>query len=153
MEYQVHETSIIDDGCDIGTGTKIWHFCHIIKGSKIGKNCKLGQNVVVGPDVTIGDGVKIQNNVSVYKGVTLEDNVFCGPSVVFTNDLYPRSNVVRPHENTWIKEGASLGANSTILCGNTIGRFAVVGAGAVIVKDVPDNEIWAGNPAVKIGNI
>ncbi len=125
---------------EIGAGTKIWHFSHIISGSKIGKNCSIGQNVVIGPDVTIGNGCKIQNNVSVYKGVTLEDNVFCGPSAVFTNVINPRSEIKRMSEikPTLVKKGATLGANCTIVCGHTIGSYAFIAAGAVVTKDVPD---------------
>jgi UDP-2-acetamido-3-amino-2,3-dideoxy-glucuronate N-acetyltransferase len=139
----------VDQGCSIGQGTRIWHFTHVIKGSRVGDNCSLGQNVVVGPNAVIGNGVKIQNNVSVYEGVTLEDNVFCGPSMVFTNVYNPRSAISRKHEYrpTLVREGASLGANCTIICGNTIGRHAFVGAGAVVVSDVPDFGLAVGNPA------
>ena len=151
--YFVHHTSIIDDNCEIGHGSKIWHFSHILSGSNIGKNCNIGQNVVVGPDVTVGRGCKIQNNVSVYKGVTLEDGVFCGPSMVFTNIYNPRAEIrkmdqVRP---TLVKKGATLGANCTIICGTTIGRYAFVGAGAVVTKDVPDHALVVGNPTRKMG--
>jgi UDP-2-acetamido-3-amino-2,3-dideoxy-glucuronate N-acetyltransferase len=147
--YYVDKTSIVDEGCTIGKGTKIWHFSHIIKGSLIGNDCSIGQNVMIGPDVTVGNRVKIQNNVSVYPGVTLEDGVFCGPSMVFTNVYNPRSYIPRKDEIrlTMVKEGATLGANSTILCGHTIGRFAFVGAGSVILDDVPDFALVAGNPA------
>jgi len=148
-QASVHETAVVDPGCEIGKGTKIWHFSHVIKGSRIGRDCNIGQNVVIGPDVTIGNRVKIQNNVSVYDGVTLEDGVFCGPSMVFTNVYNPRSYIPRKTElrKTLVREGASLGANSTIVCGNTIGRFAFVGAGAVVIRDVPDYAMAAGNPA------
>ena len=148
--YYVDKTSIVDEGCTIGKGTKIWHFSHIIKGSLIGNDCSIGQNVMIGPDVTVGNRVKIQNNVSVYPGVTLEDGVFCGPSMVFTNVYNPRSYIPRKDEirPTMVKEGATLGANSTILCGHTIGRFAFVGAGSVVLDDVPDFALVAGNPAV-----
>jgi len=145
----IHPTAVIDEPCEIGEGTKIWHFSHIMAGSRIGKNCNLGQNVVIGPNVTIGNGVKIQNNVSVYEGVTLEDGVFCGPSMVFTNVINPRSHIVRRHEYrpTLVKKGATLGANCTIVCGNTIGKYAMVGAGAVVTHDVPDYGLVIGNPA------
>ncbi len=144
---------IIDDNVEIGEKTKIWHFSHILSGSKIGENCNIGQNVVIGPDATIGNKCKIQNNVSVYKGVTLEDGVFCGPSMVFTNIFNPRAEIgkmdqVRP---TLIKKGATLGANCTIVCGHTIGRYAFIGAGAVVTKDVPDHALMVGNPARQIG--
>ncbi len=149
----VHETAIIDDGVRIGKGSKIWHFSHILSGSTMGENCNIGQNVVIGPDVAIGDRCKIQNNVSVYKGVTLEDGVFCGPSIVFTNIYNPRAEIskmdqVRP---TLVKKGATLGANSTIVCGHTIGSYAFVGAGAVITKDIPDHSLMVGNPAKQMG--
>jgi UDP-2-acetamido-3-amino-2,3-dideoxy-glucuronate N-acetyltransferase len=149
----VHPTAIVDDNVEIGKGTKIWHFSHILSGSKIGENCNIGQNVVIGPDVSIGNKCKIQNTVSVYKGVTLEDGVFCGPSMVFTNIYNPRAEIgkmdqVRP---TLVKHGATLGANCTIVCGHTIGRYAFIGAGAVVTKDVPDHALVVGNPARKIG--
>lgn len=154
-KYFVHESSYIDDNVQIGNGTKIWHFSHIQSGSRIGNNCVLGQNVNVGNNVVIGNYVKIQNNVSIYEGVTLEDYVFCGPSMVFTNIIDPRSKYpqVGPkyYIKTLIKEGASLGANSTILCGITIGKFAFIGAGAVVTKDVPDYALVVGNPAKIIG--
>ena len=145
----VHESAYVDDGCQIGEGTKIWHFCHIMSGSRIGRRCNIGQNVVVSPDVVLGDNVKVQNNVSIYTGVILEDDVFCGPSMVFTNVINPRSHVSRRHEyqRTLVKQGASLGANSTIVCGHTIGRYAFVGAGAVVTHDVPDHALVVGNPA------
>jgi UDP-2-acetamido-3-amino-2,3-dideoxy-glucuronate N-acetyltransferase len=148
-EFFVHESAIVDPGCEVGKGTKIWHFGHVIQGSKIGENCSIGQNVMIGPDVTIGNKVKIQNNVSVYAGVTLEDGVFCGPSMVFTNVYNPRSYIRRMDEirPTLVKEGATLGANCTIICGNTVGRFAFVGAGAVVINDVPDYALMTGNPA------
>ncbi len=151
--YSAHETACVDDGVEIGEGTSIWHFSHVLKGSRIGKNCKIGQNVVVGPKVTVGNGVKIQNNVSVYEGVTLEDYVFCGPSMVFTNVFNPRSEIPRMGElrNTLVKQGATIGANSTILCGITIGRYALIGAGAVVTKDVPDHALVVGNPARPTG--
>ena len=151
--YFVHPSSFVDEDVEIGAGTKIWHFCHIIKGSKIGKNCKIGQNVVIGPNVTIGNNVKIQNNVSIYEGVTLEDDVFCGPSMVFTNVFNPRSAIIRMNElrKTLVKKGASIGANATIVCGHTIGRCAFVGAGAVVTRDVPDFALVAGVPARIIG--
>lgn len=152
-DVYVNETAVVDAGCEVGAGTKIWHFSHIIKGSKIGNHCSIGQNVMIGPNVTIGDKVKIQNNVSVYQGVTIEDGVFCGPSMVFTNVYNPRSYVPRMDEirSTLVKEGATLGANCTIVCGNTIGRFAFVGAGTVVTKDVPDYALVAGNPAIVKG--
>ncbi|MBA5867380.1 MAG: oxidoreductase [Nitrospira sp. CR1.3] len=147
--FFAHDSACVDEGVEIGEGTSIWHFSHILKGSRIGKNSKIGQNVVVGPNVTIGNGVKIQNNVSVYEGVTLEDFVFCGPSMVFTNVFNPRSEIPRMDElrKTLVKRGATIGANSTILCGITIGRYALIGAGAVVTKDVPDHALMVGNPA------
>lgn len=149
----VHESSYIDNNVKIGKGTKIWHFNHILKNCVIGKECSLGQNVVVGPNVKIGNKVKIQNNVSVYEGVTLEDYVFCGPSCVFTNVINPRSKIVRKNEylKTLVKKGATLGANSTIVCGVTIGAFAFIGAGAVITKSIPSYALMAGVPAKQIG--
>jgi UDP-2-acetamido-3-amino-2,3-dideoxy-glucuronate N-acetyltransferase len=151
--YFAHESSYIDDGVQIGDSCTIWHFSHILKGTRIGRNARIGQNVVIGPNVTVGDGVKIQNNVSVYEGVTLEDHVFCGPSVVFTNVINPRSEIRRMDElrPTLIRRGASLGANSTIVCGVTIGEYAFVGAGAVVVRDVPAHALVVGNPARIIG--
>jgi UDP-2-acetamido-3-amino-2,3-dideoxy-glucuronate N-acetyltransferase len=151
--YFVHESSYVDDGVTIGEGTKIWHFSHIIKGSKIGKNCIIGQNVVIGPDVTVGNKCKIQNNVSLYKGVELEDEVFCGPSCVFTNVYNPRAFIERKHEfrKTLVKRGSTIGANATIVCGVTIGEYALVAAGAVVKIDVPNHAIVAGVPAKQIG--
>ena len=147
----VHASSFVDDGVRIGEGTRIWHFCHILSGVVIGRECRVGQNVVIGPRVTVGNHVKIQNNVSVFEGVTLDDYVFCGPSVVFTNVLAPRSAFPRNREidylATRVRYGASLGANSTILCGTTIGQFAMIGAGSVITRDVPDHALVYGNPA------
>jgi UDP-2-acetamido-3-amino-2,3-dideoxy-glucuronate N-acetyltransferase len=147
-QVYVHETAVVDADCEIASGTKVWHFSHILKGSRIGKECNIGQNVMIGPHVTIGDRVKIQNNVSVYQGVTLEDDVFCGPSLVFTNVHNPRSHIPRKNEirPTLVRKGATLGANATILCGHSIGRFAFVGAGAVVVRDVPDYALVVGNP-------
>lgn len=151
--YQVDPTAIVDDGAQIGAGSKIWHFSHVCAGAVIGDNCSLGQNVFVGNRVQIGNNVKVQNNVSIYDCVTLEDDVFCGPSMVFTNVVNPRSAVSRKHEYrpTLVKRGATLGANATIVCGTTIGRFAFIGAGAVITKDVPDYALMAGVPARQIG--
>lgn len=151
--YFVHESAYVDEGVEIGEGTKIWYFSHILKGSKVGKNCIISQNVMIGPDVEIGDRCKIQNNVSVYKGVKLEDEVFCGPSCVFTNVYNPRAFIERKHEfkQTLVKRGATIGANATIVCGTTIGRYVMIGAGAVIKKDVPDHAIVAGVPAKQIG--
>jgi len=154
-KFFVHESSYIDEGCQIGDGTHIWHFCHIMSDCKIGKNCNIGQNVVISPSVILGNNVKIQNNVSVYTGVIAEDNVFMGPSCVFTNVINPRSHISRKSEykTTLLKEGCSLGANSTIVCGHTIGKYALVGAGSVVTKDVPDYAIVAGNPAKLLGYI
>lgn len=153
QSFYVHPTGLIDDGVEIGANTRIWHFSHILSGSKIGENCSIGQNVVVGPDVTIGNGCKIQNNVSVYKGVTLKDAVFCGPSVVFTNVINPRAEIRRMDEirPTLIKKGATLGANATIVCGHTIGSYAFIAAGAVVTKDIPDHALMMGNPAIRKG--
>jgi UDP-2-acetamido-3-amino-2,3-dideoxy-glucuronate N-acetyltransferase len=147
--YFAHQSCYVDDGCQIGDDTKLWHFSHVMTGSTIGRGCNIGQNVVISPQVVIGDNVKIQNNVSVYTGVILEDDVFCGPSMVFTNVINPRSHVSRKDEyrQTRVRRGASLGANSTILCGHTIGRYAFVAAGAVVTKDVPDYALVVGNPA------
>jgi len=152
-DYFVHESSYVDQPCDIGSGTKIWHFCHVMKGARIGKGCILGQNVHVADNVVIGNNVKIQNNVSLYTGVELEDDVFCGPSCVFTNVTNPRSQVIRHHlyEITLVRRGASIGANATIVCGVTIGRYAFIGAGAVVAKDVPDYALMLGVPAVQKG--
>ncbi|WP_320171782.1 Gfo/Idh/MocA family oxidoreductase [Maridesulfovibrio sp.] len=149
----VHETAIVDQNVEIGEGTKIWHFSHVLGGTTIGTNCNLGQNVVAGPNVKIGNGCKIQNNVSVYKGVTLEDDVFCGPSMVFTNVYNPRAHVARMNEvrETLIKKGATLGANCTIVCGNTVGNYALIGAGSVVTKDVQDYALMVGSPAKRIG--
>jgi UDP-2-acetamido-3-amino-2,3-dideoxy-glucuronate N-acetyltransferase len=151
--FYVHESSYIDDNVEIGEGTKIWHFCHILKNTQIGKNCIIGQNCMIGPDVRIGDKCKIQNNVSVYKGVILEDEVFVGPSAVFTNVLTPRAFIERKHEfkTTLVKKGATIGANATIVCGNTIGKYALIGAGAVVTKNVPDYGLVLGNPARLVG--
>lgn len=153
MEYFAHESSYIDEGCTIGKGTKIWHFSHIMPNCKIGERCNIGQNVVISPDVVLGNNVKIQNNVSVYTGVICEDDVFLGPSMVFTNITNPRSAIIRKEEykTTLVKKGASIGANSTIVCGNTIGTYALIGAGAVVTKDVPDYALVVGNPAKQIG--
>jgi len=147
-DYFVHESSYVDEGATVGAGTKIWHFSHLMSGCRIGRGCNIGQNVVISTDVVVGDNVKIQNNVSIYTGVTLEDDVFCGPSMVFTNVVNPRSHVSRKHEYraTLVRRGATLGANSTIVCGHTIGRFAFVGAGAVVTRDVPDFALVLGNP-------
>ncbi|MFP4448014.1 MAG: DapH/DapD/GlmU-related protein [Bacteroidales bacterium] len=153
MEYFAHETAVIDEGCTIGEGTKIWHFSHIMTGAKIGRKCKFGQNVVVSPDVVLGDNVKVQNNVSIYTGVICEDDVFLGPSMVFTNISNPRSEIVRrdKYETTLVKKGASIGANATIICGNTIGEYAFIGAGAVVTKDVLPYALILGNPGRHAG--
>ena len=153
MDYFAHESAYIDKGCEIGRGTKIWHFSHVMPGSRIGRNCNIGQNVVIGPDATIGNQCKIQNNVSVFKGVTLEDGVFCGPSMVFTNVYNARAEMrkmdqVRP---TLVKKGATIGANATIICGVTIGRYAFIGAGAIVNRNVPDHALVVGNPGKEIG--
>ena len=152
-DYFIHASSYVEPSAKIGIDTKIWHFCHIDADAKIGEQCSLGQNVYVGKGVTVGKGVKIQNNVSVYSGVTLEDNVFCGPSVVFTNDLNPRSEFSKNgiYDKTLVKTGATLGANATIVCGNIIGEYAFVGAGALISKDVPAYSIQVGVPSEHIG--
>jgi UDP-2-acetamido-3-amino-2,3-dideoxy-glucuronate N-acetyltransferase len=152
-KYSAHPTAVIDEGCEIGEGTKIWHFSHIMSNCKIGKNCNLGQNVVVSPDVVLGNNVKVQNNVSIYTGVICEDDVFLGPSMVFTNVVNPRSAVNRrgQYAKTVVKYGASIGANATIVCGNDIGRFAFIGAGAVVTKNVPDYALVMGNPARQTG--
>lgn len=154
--FFVHESSYIDNSVEIGENTKIWHFCHIQSGAKIGKNCSLGQNVNISNSVIIGNDVKIQNNVSVYEGVEIEDGVFCGPSCVFTNDLTPRARYPKGHENykhTLIREGASIGANATIICGNTVGRYAMIAAGAVVTKDIPDYALAVGVPAQVVGTV
>jgi UDP-2-acetamido-3-amino-2,3-dideoxy-glucuronate N-acetyltransferase len=147
-DYFAHPSCYIDDGCEIGAGTKIWHFCHVMAGARIGARCNIGQNVVIAARVVIGDNVKIQNNVSIYTGVVLEDDVFCGPSMVFTNVINPRSHVSRKDEyrDTLVKRGASIGANATIVCGHTIGRYAFIGAGSVITRDVADYALVVGNP-------
>lgn len=149
MNYFVHQTAVIDTGCIIGDGTKVWHFSHIMPNSTLGKNCNIGQNVVVSPQVVLGNNVKVQNNVSIYTGVICEDDVFLGPSMVFTNVINPRSAIIRKDEykTTLVKKGASIGANATIICGVTIGEFALIGAGSVITKDVKSYELVYGNPA------
>lgn len=149
MDYFAHETAVIDDGCSIGTGTKIWHFSHIMPNCVIGEKCNIGQNVVVSPGVILGNNVKIQNNVSIYTGVICEDDVFLGPSMVFTNVTNPRSAINRrdQYSKTTVKKGASIGANATIVCGHNIGRYAFIGAGAVVTKNVPDFALVVGNPA------
>jgi UDP-2-acetamido-3-amino-2,3-dideoxy-glucuronate N-acetyltransferase len=146
--YFVHESAYVDDGCRIGAGSKIWHFSHVMSGAVLGERCNIGQNVVIAPDVVLGNNVKVQNNVSIYTGVLLEDDVFCGPSMVFTNVVNPRSHVVRKHEyrQTRVGRGASLGANCTVVCGYDIGKFAFVGAGAVVTKSIPDYALVVGNP-------
>lgn len=153
MKYFAHETAVIDDNCQIGDGTKIWHFSHIMSSCIIGENCNIGQNVVVSPQVVLGSNVKIQNNVSIYTGVICEDDVFLGPSMVFTNVINPRSAVNRKSEyaRTLVKKGASIGANATIVCGHDIGRYAFIGAGAVVTKAVPDYALVVGNPARQTG--
>lgn len=153
MSYTKHDTAIVDEGAQIGEGSRVWHWAHICGGAKIGKDCSFGQNVFVGNKVIIGNNVKVQNNVSIYDNVTLEDDVFCGPSMVFTNVYNPRSAVTRKNEyrDTVVKQGATLGANSTIVCGVTIGKYAFIGAGAVINKDVPDYALMVGIPAKQIG--
>ncbi len=153
MDYFLHPSSYVDEPCDIGAGTKIWHFCHVSAKAKIGERCILGQNVFIANDVVIGNNVKIQNNVSIYTGVELEDDVFCGPSCVFTNVTNPRSQIVRhsQYQRTLIRRGTSIGANATIVCGVTIGRYAFIGAGAVVAKDVPDYGLMLGVPAVRRG--
>lgn len=151
--FSIHSTAVIDEGAIIGDHTRIWHFCHVMPGAVIGERCQLGQNVFVDNNVFIGNGVKIQNNVSVYNGVVLEDDVFVGPSVVFTNVLNPRSFIERKAEfrTTLVKKGATIGANATIVCGVVIGQFAMIGAGAVVTKDVPDHALVVGNPAKQVG--
>lgn len=155
MSYFKHESSYVDEGAEIGEGTKIWHFCHVMSGAKIGKNCSLGQNVNVGGKAIIGDGVKIQNNVSVYDNVVIENDVFCGPSCVFTNVINPRAFVERKHEykQTVIKKGASIGANATVVCGVTVGEYALIGAGSVVTKDVPAYALVYGSPARVRGKV
>lgn len=149
----IHESAYVDEPVQVGEGTYIWHFAHILTGTTIGKNCILGQNVMVGPDVMIGDGCKLQNNVAIYRGVVLEEYVFCGPSCVFTNVLTPRAHVERKVEfaPTLVRRGATIGANATIVCGNTVGAYAMVGAGAVVTRDVPDFALVVGSPAQRIG--
>lgn len=153
-DFFVHESSYVDEGASVGTGTKIWHFCHVQRGASIGKNCSLGQNVNISNHVKIGDGCKLQNNVSVYEGVELEDYVFCGPSCVFTNDLTPRAKYPKGsagYKRTLLKTGATVGANATIVCGHTIGSWAMIASGAVVTKDVKDHALMAGVPAKQIG--
>tara|TARA_Y100000768_G_C23907525_1_gene648286 strand:- start:9 stop:515 length:507 start_codon:yes stop_codon:yes gene_type:complete len=156
-KYFIHESSYVDDGVEIGDGTKIWHFSHIQPGSKIGQNCSIGQNVNIGNNVKIGNSVKIQNNVSVYEGVELEDYVFCGPSMVFTNIKLPRSEFPQRgsefYAKTLVKKSASIGANATIVCGVTIGKYALIGSGAVVTKDVPDYSLVIGNPGRIVGKV
>lgn len=151
--FFAHETAIIDEDCQIGTSTKIWHFSHIMSGSIIGKGCNLGQNVVVSPNVILGNNVKVQNNVSIYTGVVCEDDVFLGPSMVFTNIINPRSAIIRrdQYSKTTVKKGASIGANATIVCGHDIGEYAFIGAGAVVTKDIPNFALVVGNPSKQIG--
>lgn len=152
-EYFAHETAVIDQGCKIGKGSKIWHFTHIMKDCEIGENCNLGQNVVVSPQVILGRNVKVQNNVSIYTGVICEDDVFLGPSMVFTNVVNPRSHILRrdQYQQTLVKHGASIGANATIVCGHVIGEFAFIGAGAVVTRDVPSYALIVGNPGRRLG--
>ena len=151
--YFAHPTAVIDDGCEIGAGTKIWHFSHLMPNCKVGRNCNIGQNVVISPDVVLGNNVKVQNNVSIYTGVICEDDVFLGPSMVFTNVVNPRSAVNRrgQYAKTIVKHGATIGANATVVCGHDIGRFAFIGAGAVVTKNVPDYALVVGNPAKHMG--
>jgi len=153
IQYFAHPSAVIDENCEIGEGTKIWHFSHIMSGCKIGRGCNIGQNVVVSPQVVLGDNVKVQNNVSIYTGVTCEDDVFLGPSMVFTNVINPRSAIIRKDEyrKTIVRKGASIGANATVVCGNEIGQYAMVGAGAVITKEVPAYALVYGNPARQNG--
>lgn len=154
MSIFIHESSYVDDDVVIGDGTKIWHFCHVQQGARIGGNCSLGQNVNVGNNVTIGNSCKIQNNVSLYEGVELEDGVFCGPSCVFTNDLTPRARLPKGRDNylrTVVREGATIGANATVVCGHIIGNYSMVAAGAVVTKDIPDHALVAGVPARQKG--
>lgn len=151
--YFAHETAIVDDGCEIGKGTKIWHFSHVMPNCVLGENCNIGQNVVISPQVVLGKNVKIQNNVSIYTGVTCDDDVFLGPSMVFTNVINPRSAVNRKDEylKTHVGKGASIGANATIVCGHDIGAYAFIGAGAVVTKNIPAYSLWVGNPAKQLG--
>lgn len=153
MNFYVHPTAVVDEGCDIGKGTKIWHFSHLMTACKVGENCNIGQNVVISPEVIIGKNVKIQNNVSVYTGVICDDDVFLGPSCVFTNVINPRSTINRKKEyaKTYVGKGATIGANATIVCGNNIGKYAFIGAGAVVTKNVPDYALVIGNPARQVG--
>ncbi len=153
MRYTAHPTAVIDEGCSIGEGTRIWHFCHIMPGCEIGEGCNIGQNVVISPGVKLGRNVKVQNNVSIYTGVECEDDVFLGPSMVFTNVINPRSAVNRrgAYLRTLVKHGASIGANATIVCGHDIGRYAFIGAGAVVTREVPDHALVVGNPARQTG--
>ena len=153
MKYFAHETAVIDEGCQIGEGTKIWHFSHIMPNCILGSSCNIGQNVVISPEVVLGNNVKVQNNVSIYTGVICEDDVFLGPSMVFTNVMNPRSAIIRrdSYLKTIVKKGASIGANATIVCGHDIGRYAFIGAGAVVTKHVPDYALVVGNPARQIG--
>ena len=153
MDYFSHETAVVDDGCKIGHGTKIWHFSHIMPNCTIGEKCNIGQNVVISPEVKLGDNVKVQNNVSIYTGVECEDDVFLGPSMVFTNIVNPRSAIVRrgQYSKTIVRKGASIGANATIVCGHDIGEYAFIGAGAVVTKEIPAYALVVGNPAKQIG--
>lgn len=152
-EFFAHETAVVDEGCTVGKGSKIWHFSHIMSNCTIGKKCNIGQNVVVSPKVVLGNNVKVQNNVSIYTGVECEDDVFLGPSMVFTNIINPRSAVIRrdSYVKTLVKKGASIGANATIICGNTLGRFCLIGAGSVVTKEVPDYALIIGNPGRQVG--
>jgi UDP-2-acetamido-3-amino-2,3-dideoxy-glucuronate N-acetyltransferase len=152
-DFFAHETAVIDEGCQIGNGTKVWHFSHLMTGCILGEKCNIGQNVVISPKVVLGDNVKVQNNVSIYEGVTCDDDVFLGPSMVFTNVINPRSAVNRKNEylKTHVGKGASIGANATIVCGHNIGQFAFIGAGAVVTKEVPDYALVVGNPARQMG--
>ena len=153
MNYFAHDTAVVDEGCQIGSGSKIWHFSHIMQNAVLGDNCNIGQNVVVSPDVVLGKNVKVQNNVSIYTGVVCDDDVFLGPSMVFTNIINPRSAVIRrdAYEKTYVGKGASIGANATIVCGNDIGSYALIGAGAVVTKSVKPYALLVGNPAKQLG--